>query len=130
MSFGWSANDILSLAKLCYDIYSFCQAAPAELQGILEKLDNIRQTLEQLSDILQKSGLGSWKEAPDLEQHLHEVQVYLEPLQHVAIKKGYDLSKAKGLARLALDKDKIKRIEKSLDADERRIEKMKIDMIL
>jgi hypothetical protein len=130
MSFGWSPSDIVSLARLSYEIYGFCQNAPAELQDLFERLNRIGQKLQRFSTILEKSGLGIWKEAPDLEQHLLDARAYLEPLRSVFHKAASAPSKAKGLARLALKQDKLRRIEKSLDVDERAIDEMKIDLIL
>ncbi|KAL9105809.1 MAG: hypothetical protein Q9227_009065 [Pyrenula ochraceoflavens] len=130
MSFGWSPSDIVSLARLCYDVYSFCRIAPAELQGLLTKVDEIGQKLERLSSILEKSGLGQWKQASALEQHLLNARAYLEPLRPITEKDASTPSKAKVLARLALDQRKLSRIEKDLDLDRQLIDDMKIDLIL
>ena len=130
MSFGWSPSDIFNLAKICYEVYSFCRTAPAELEGISERLDQMGRKLLRLSTVLEKSGLGTWKQAPALEQHLLDLRAYLEPLRSVTDRNTSTPSKAKGLARLALNQDKLKRIAKSLDVNQREIDEMKIDLIL
>ena len=124
MAFGWSSSDILFIAKLCYDVYSFCHTAPAELQGLSRRLDRVERNLNRLLAILDKSGFEKCKEAPALEKHLLDARAYVEPL----------LSSTKrttsSLTRLALKQGKLRRIEKDLDADEGEIDKIKIDLIL
>ena len=130
MSFGWSPSDIVTVANLCYEIYSFCQRAPAELQGLKARLERMEGKLRQFSAVLEKSGLGSWKQAPTLKQHLLDAKEYLEPLQSVSNETTSASKKAKGLVRLAWTRDKLKRIEENLDIDDKEIHDMKIDLIL
>ncbi|KAL9062914.1 MAG: hypothetical protein Q9157_008542 [Trypethelium eluteriae] len=130
MSFGWSIGDLVSLSKLCFDIYSLCQAAPAELDGLSERLNAIGKKLERLSNILEKSGLGRWNQTPALKKALLDAKAFLEPLRPVINKKASVPSKGKGLARYAFSQDKLKRIEKDLDTNERAIDDVKIDLIL
>jgi hypothetical protein len=54
MSFGWSPSDILTLAKLAYEVYSFYRNAPAELESLFNRLDRIGRKLERLSTVLDK----------------------------------------------------------------------------
>jgi hypothetical protein len=130
MSLEWLPSDILALAKLAYEVYSFCQNAPAELQSLFNRLKKIGRKLERLSTILEKSGLGTWKGAPALQQHLLDAKTYLEPMESVTNRDTSVLSKATGLTRLALNQDKLRRIEKNLDENEREIDELKIDLIL
>jgi hypothetical protein len=65
-----------------------------------------------------------------LERHLLDAKSFLGPLQSLT-NRGTSISlKAKGLARLALNQDKLRRIEKNLDENEREIDELKIDLIL
>lgn len=130
MSFGWSAGDIITLSKLCYEIYSFCRNAPEEVLTLFNKVEGIGYKLERLSIILEKSGLGLWRQTPALEQNLLKVKKYLEPLRSITDKTSSAPSKAKGWARLALNKDKFRLLEKGLDVNEREIDEMKVDLIL
>ena len=123
MAFGWSSGDLVTLAKLCYETYSFCRTAPAELQGLSNRLDKMGRKLDRLKTILDKSGLETFKEAHALEQHLLDAKAHLKPLLSAT-------NRAKGLTQLALNQGKLRRIEKNLDADEREIDEMKIDLIL
>jgi hypothetical protein len=130
MSFGWSPGDLVSLSRLCFEIYSFCQAAPAELEGLSDRLDAIGKKLGRLSHILEKSGLGTWKQTPELEQALLNAKAFLDPLRPITTKNASIPSKAKGLARYAFSQDKLKRLERDLDINERAIDDVKIDLIL
>lgn len=130
MSFGWSPGDLVSLSRLCFEIYGFCKAAPGELEGLSDRLNAIGKKLGRLSNILEKSGLGTWKQTPALEQALLDAKAFLEPLRPVINKNASVPSKAKGLARYAFSQDKLKRIEKDLDINERTIDDVKIDLIL
>ena len=130
MSFGWSPSDIVNIAKLCYEIYSFCRTAPAELQGLSNRLDKMGRKLDRLSTILDKSRLGVWEQVPALEQHLLDAKAHLEPLLSTINRAASAPFRAKGLARLALNQGKLMRIENVLDKDEREIDETKIDLIL
>ena len=130
MSFGWSPGDLVSLSRLCFEIYSFCQAAPAEFESLADRLNAIGKKLGRLSNILEKSGLGTWRQTPALEQALLNAKAFLEPLRSVANQNASISLKAKGLARYVLSQDKLKRIEKDLDFDERAIDDVNIDLIL
>ena len=130
MSFGWSSSDIVCIAKLAYDAYTFCREAPADLQGLSDTLNRIRHKLDHFSSILDKSGLGSWRQAPDLEQHLRDTHKFLEPLRSFTNRKGLSPSKVKALTQAGLKQDKLRRIEKTLAEDERAINDIKIDLIL
>jgi hypothetical protein len=131
MSFGWSPSDIVNLARLCYEVHNFCRVAPADLQGLMDRLDKIGQRLNRFSNILEKSGLGTWTQAPSLERDLHETKAFLEPFQTVINHASSSpFKKAKGLGRLALNKDKLRLIEENLDVTANDINDMKIDLIL
>lgn len=132
MAFGWSPTDIANIVKLCYEIYRFCSTEPAKLQGLSNRLDSIVRKLERLSDILDTCGLGTWKHAPALEQHLLDARANLEPLLFATNGATAARSRAKGLFRLGLpaNQDKLRCIERDLDVDERAIDDIKIDLIL
>ena len=70
------------------------------------------------------------QQAPALKQNLLDVKAYLEPLRSDTNNSTSIPSKAKRLARLALNQDRLRRIEKTLDENERDINDMKIDLIL
>lgn len=120
----------MGLLKLCYEVYSFCRSAPSEVQGLASRLERIGQKLNRFSTILEKSGLGSWKETPNLQQHLLEAQAFVEPLRSTTHESSSLVVKIKGFTRLAIHQGKLKRIEKIFDVDERIIDDMKIDLIL
>ena len=126
MSFGGSPSDIVNLAKLCYKIYNFCHTAPAQLQVLSDRLDKMGRKLDQLSAILDRSGIGTCEQAPALEQHLLDARAHLEPL----LSATNGATPAKGLARLALNQSKLRRIEKDLDVDQRIIDEIKMDLIM
>lgn len=130
MAFGWSSSDIVNIAKLCYDIYSFCHPAPTELQVLSNRLDKMERKLNELSAILDKSGLGTCKQAPALEQNLLDARAFLEPLLPATKRTTSSPFRAKKLIRLGLKQGKLRGIEKELDVDERAIDEIKIDMIL
>lgn len=130
MSFGWSSGDIISLAKLCWDVYNFIHTVPAELQSVFCRLDRIGRKLERLVTILEKSGKGTCEEIPSLKQHLLDAKVSLEPLRNVTNKAASIPPKAKGLARLSLSQDKLRCIERNLDEDDRAIDDIKGEIIL
>lgn len=131
MSFGWSASDIVTIAGLCYKVYQFCQDAPAELHDLADRLDRIGQKLKNFSTVLERSGLGTWRQSQTLELHLLEAKNYVEQL-HSAFDKASSapLQRARGLARLAWTKNRLKRIEHNLDVNEKEIDDMKVDLIL
>ena len=130
MSFGYSAGDIVTLAKLCYGLYNFCRTAPYEVQGLCGKLDKLKKKLDRLSAIVEKSGLGTWRRAPALEQSLLEIKEYLEPLQSATAKESSTPTRARGLVLLAKNRKELKRIEERLGEGEREIDEAKIDLIL
>ena len=126
MSFGASPSDIVNIAKLCYKIYSFCRTAPAELQTLSDRLIKMGRKLDRLSEILDKSGIGTCEQAPALEQHLLDARAHLEPL----LSATNGATSAKGLTRLALNQGKLRRIEKDLDVDQGIIDEIKMDLIM
>ena len=126
MSFGGSPSDIVNIAKLCYKIYSFCRTAPAELQGLSNRLDQMGRKLDRLSAILDKSGIGTCEQVPALEHHLLDARAHLEPLLFAS----NGATSAKGLTRLALNQGKLRRIERNLDVDQRIIDEIKTDLIM
>ena len=126
----FSYGDIIGLAKLSWDIYGFCQAAPAELEGLSIRLESISRKLERLSAVLRRSGLGTWTAIPRLEQHLLDARVCLDPLRVGHVGKASVPLKAKGLVRLAFSQDKLRQVEMNLDADERAIDEMRMDIVM
>ena len=126
MSVGASPSDIVNIAKLCYKIYGFCRTAPAELQSLSNRLDKMGRKLDRLSDILDKSGIGTCEQKPALEQHLLDARAHLEPL----LSATNGATSAKGLTRLALNQGKLRRIEKDLDEDQQIIDEIKMDLIM
>ena len=126
MSFGGSPSDIVIFTKLCYKIYSFCRTAPAELQGLSDRLEKMKQKLDRLSAVLDKSGIGSCEQIPTLKQHLLDARAHLEPL----LSATNGATSARGLTRLARNQGQLRRIEKDLDADQRIIDEIKMDLIM
>lgn len=126
MSFGGSPSDIVNIAKLCYKIYNFCRAAPAELQGLSNRLDKIGRKLDRLRTVLDESGVGTCEQVSELKQHLLDARAHLEPL----LSATNGATSASGLARLALNQGKLRCIEKDLDADQRIIDEIKMDLIM
>ena len=126
MSFGGSPSDIVNIAKLCYKIYNFCHTAPAELQGLSNRLDKMGRKLNRIMAILDKSGIGPCEQAVALQQHLFDTRAHLEPL----LSATNGATSAKGLTRLALNQGKLRRIEKDLDVDQQIIDEIKIDLIM
>ena len=125
-----SASDIVGLARLCYDIYNFCQDAPTELQGLSKRIDRIGGKLEWLSKLFQQSGLGEWREAPVLKQALQGARDTLEPLMPDSSSFGSTGRKARVLAKLALSKERLRRVEEELKGHERAIDDLKMDLVL
>lgn len=82
--------------------------------------------LNRLSEILDKSGIGTCEQAPALEQHLLDARAHLEPL----LSATNGAASAKGLTRLALNQGKLRRIEKDLDADQRIMDEIKMDLVM
>ena len=128
MSFGCSAGDFLLLANSLYELYNFCQNAPADVQLIVAKVERIAGKLKQFSRILESSGLGVWKQELTLEQSLRDAASFLDPMR--IVKHDGFKSKAKGLFRVATKKDQLRNLEKKLDSCEKTIDDMKIDLIL
>lgn len=78
MSFGWSAGDLVICAKIAYEVFSYYQNAPQNLRQTIKKFHYVAEQLEDLSDVLQKSGWKRYDKAPGLRADLENARSFFE----------------------------------------------------
>jgi hypothetical protein len=116
MSYGWSAGDLVLLAKIAYDIYGYYQSVPQNLQQSLEKFHYVAEHLEDLSDVLKKSGWGVYDKAPKLKEDLQEAKRFFDRYASLSTATTVSTSRLFDTARLSLgpDRNKLHSIDKNL----------------
>jgi hypothetical protein len=116
MSYGWSAGDLVLFAKIACDIYGYYQSAPQNLQQSLEKFRYVAQQLEDLSDVLQKSGWLGYDKAPKLKEDLEEAKRFFDRYASLSAAITVSTSRLFDTARLGLgpDRNKLRSIDDNL----------------
>lgn len=130
MSFGGSPPDLLTLAKVAYDIYQFHRNAPEDLQDLLEKFEIVAKKSERLSMIVEKSGRGYWDDAPKLMKYLLECKEYLEQFHPIADRVASPELRARKKFRLTVESDKVHRIKERLSMYEQQMTSFESDLVL
>lgn len=114
--FGWSAGDLLQLARLAKEGYDYYQNAPENLRESWDRLQYVANNLEDLSDVLQKSGWPSYDSAPKLKDDLEEAKQFFARYASLSTATVVSTARLLDTARLGLsqDKAKLRSIEKNL----------------
>ena len=117
MSYGWSAGELVLLAKIAYDIYDYYQNAPQNLRQSLEKFQYVAKHLEDLSDVLKKSGWPGYDKAPKLKEDLEEAKRFFDRYASLSAATTVSTSRLFNTARLGLgpDRNKLHSIDKNLE---------------
>jgi len=117
MSYGWSAGELVLLAKIAYDIYDYYQNAPQNLRQSLEKFQYVAKHLEDLSDVLKKSGWPGYDKAPKLKEDLEEAKRFFDRYASLSAATTVSTSRLINTARLGLgpDRNKLHSIDKNLE---------------
>ena len=116
MSYGWSTGDLVLFAKIAYDIYGYYQSAPQNLQQSLEKFQYVAEHLEDLSDVLKRSGWRGYDKAPKLKEDLEEAKRFFDRYASLSTATTASTSRLFDTARLGLgpDRSKLRSIDKNL----------------
>ena len=131
---GWSAGDILLLAKLAYESYQFFRNVPDDLRETSNRLKYVGDELRDLSDVLKASGWTEYDRAPELQQlrkDLIEAKSFFERYQSL-----YNSTQSPGrrlitTARLAIkDQNELRKIEKGLTGHLEKITAVRQKVIL
>ena len=104
-------------AKIAYDIYGYYQSAPQNLRQSLEKFQYVAEHLEDLSDVLEKSGWrGGYDKAPKLKEDLEEAKRFFDRYTSLSAATTVSTSRLFDTARLGFgpDRSKLHSIDKNL----------------
>jgi hypothetical protein len=114
--FGWSAGDLLQFARLAKEVYDYYQNAPETIRESLERLQYVANDLEDLSDVLKKSGWPSYDSAPKLKDDLEDAKHFFARYASLSTATTVSTSRLWDTARLGLgqDKGKLRSIDKNL----------------
>jgi conjugal transfer/entry exclusion protein len=114
--FGWSAGDLLRLAGLAKEGYNYYQNAPETIRESFDRLQYVANDLEDLSDVLQKSGWPSYDSASKLEDDLKDAKHFFARYASLSTATTVSTSRLRDTARLGLgqDKGKLRSIDKNL----------------
>jgi hypothetical protein len=117
MTYGWSAGDLVLFAQIAYGIYGYYQSAPQNLRQSLEKFQYVAKHLEDLSDVLKKSGWLGYDKAPKLKEDLEEAQRFFNRYASLSAATTVSTSRLFDTARLGLgpDRSKLHGIDKNLE---------------
>jgi hypothetical protein len=117
MTYGWSAGDLVLFAKIASDIYRYYQRAPQNLRQSLEKFQYVAKHLEDLSDVLKKSGWQGYDKAPKLKEDLEEAKRFFDRYASLSAATAVSTSRLFDTARLGLgpDRSKLHSIDKNLE---------------
>ena len=115
-SCGWSAGDLVLLAKSAYDIYGYFQSAPQNLRQSLEKFQSVAKHLKELSGVLTKSGWPGYDKALKLKEDLEEAKRFFNRYASLSAATKVSTSRLFNTARLGLlpDRNKLHSIDKNL----------------
>ena len=116
MSYGWSAGDLVLFAKTAYDIHDYYQSAPQNLRQSLEKFQYVAKHLEDLSEVLKKSGWHGYDKAPKLKEDLEEAKRFFDRYASLSAATTVSTSRLFNTARLGLgpDRNRLQSIDKNL----------------
>jgi hypothetical protein len=114
--FGWSAGDLLQFARLVQQGFDYYQSAPQSLRQSLERFQYVANHLEDLSDVLQKSGWPYYDRAPKLKDDLKEAKNFFDRYASLSTAITVSTSRLFDTARLGLgqDKGKLRSIDENL----------------
>lgn len=114
--FGWSAGDLLQFARLVQQGFDYYQNAPQSLRQSLERFQYVANHLEDLSDVLQKSGWPGYNRAPMLGNDLDKAKSFFARYASLSAATTVSTSRILDTARLGLgeDKGKLRRIDENL----------------
>jgi hypothetical protein len=117
MSFGWSAGDLLQFARVAYDVFDYYQCAPQYQRQSLQRFQYAAKHLEDLSDVLQKSGWPSYDKAPKLKDDLEDAKRFFNRYASLSAATAVSTSRLFDTARLGLgpDRGKLRGIDENLN---------------
>ena len=132
MSYGWSAGDLVLFARVAYDIFGYYQSAPQSLQHFLQRFQYVAEQLEDLSDLLQKSGWPGYDKAPKLKDDLEEAKGFFERYASLSVATEISPSRLLDTARLGLglDRSRLRGMEENVRDHIEKMSTFKQDIIL
>jgi Myb-like DNA-binding domain len=75
---GWSVGDLLQFARFAKTVFDSFRSAPQNLRQSLQRFQDVANRLEELADILQKSGWPSYDRAPNLRADLEDAKRFFD----------------------------------------------------
>jgi hypothetical protein len=130
MSYGWSAGDLVLFAKIAYDIYGYYQGAPQNLRQSLEGFHYVAKQLEDLSEVLEKSGWRGYDRAPKIKEDLEEAKHFFDRYASPSAATTASTSRLFDVARLGLVQSKLRNIDENLKDHLEKISAFKQHVIL
>lgn len=114
--FGWSAGDLLQFARLAQEVFDYYQSAPQNLRQSLQRFQYVANHLEDLSDVLQKSGWPSYDRAPRLKDDLEDAKLFFDRYAFLSTATTVSTPRLLDTVRLGLgqDKGKLRGIDENL----------------
>ncbi len=78
--FGFSVGDFISIGQLAWSVYEQCRKSPGQYGSLASEVLQLRNTLQNLQDLIEQRDLGAEKEAQLLErgQSCYELLAELE----------------------------------------------------
>lgn len=104
--FGWSAGDLLQFARLAKEIFDYYHSAPQNLRQSLQRFEYVAKHLEDLSDVLRKSGWSSYDRAPKLKDDLEDAKRFFDRYVSLSTATTVSTSRIFDTARLGLGQDR------------------------
>ena len=75
---GWSAGDLLQLARFAKAVFDYDQSAPQNLRQSLQRSQDVANRLEELADMLQIFEWPSYDRAPNLRATLEDAKRFID----------------------------------------------------
>ena len=144
VSFGWSANDLLTLSQIIYSVGNFFHNAPENVRVLFDRFDSVgdqlkdlafvlrnsRLNADQIESLLWDSGLWNYKEAATLERDVNEAKALLEKYKPLSTRQAGFWQRIRNTGEFALEQSTIARYEKSMDIHSQRMSALRERMIL
>ena len=119
-------------ARVAYDVFGYYQSAPQSLQQFLQMFQYVAEQLEDLSDVLQRSGWPGYDMAPKLKDDLEEAKRFFDRHASLSVATTISPSRLLDMARLSLgpDRSRLWIMEENMRDHVKKMSTFKQDIIL
>ena len=126
---GLGISDLLNLAQIAYDIYQYCEGAPDDLKGLLQKFQYIGDQLKLLNTVIVSSGWSEYDKTAELRELFKDAKAFFVKHDALLHNSATGTSKLGKLARLKMDADDMRNIENRVDEQMKRMQDFKTNVM-